>query len=186
MMRIPVYLEVAQWALLFAFGALVVVLYRQLGRLLSHGLGSPPGPALGSRAAPIRYRRLSDSGVSQFTPGGEPALIAFVDPTCPACEQLVESIGALQAGGDLAGVRVLLLVSDPPSYLSISAAFRDTQLEIGRPLSTADVADYRATGTPLLVAVDRAGVVRAAAIASTVDAVLAQAAMIATGSEATV
>ena len=48
MMRIPEYLEVAQWALLFALGALVVVLYRQLGRLLSHERDpAAPGPAVG-------------------------------------------------------------------------------------------------------------------------------------------
>ena len=136
-MRIPLYLEVAQWALLFGLGALVVVLYRQLGRLLSHEPGrAQPGPAVGSRAAPIRYRRLPDGDAGQLTPGdGQPALIAFVDPTCPACEQLVSSLGALAAAGELAGIRVLLLISDPPGYLSISAAFQDTSLEIGRPLT---------------------------------------------------
>ena len=188
MMRIPLYLEVAQWALLFALGALVVVLYRQLGRLLSHERDpAAPGPAVGVKAAPIRYARLPEGDVGQLTPGdAQPALVAFVDPTCPACEQLVGSLGSLQAAGELPGIRVLLLISDPPGYLSISAAFQDTSLEIGRPLSAAEVAGYRATSTPLLVAVDGAGVVRAAGIASTLAAVQTQAASIARESEAAV
>jgi hypothetical protein len=188
MMRIPLYLEVAQWALLFALGALVVVLYRQLGRLLSHRQDAVPlGPAVGERAAPIRYRRLPDGDAGELAPGdGQPALIAFVDPTCPACEQLVGSLSTLASSGDLPGIRVLLLISDPPGYLSISAAFQATRLEIGRPLAAAEVAGYRATGTPLLVAVDGAGVVRAAGIASTMQAVQEQAALIARESEAAV
>ncbi len=187
-MRIPLYLEVAQWALLFALGALVVVLYRQLGRLLRHEPAQgEPGPAVGERAAPIRYRRLPDGDADQLMPGGgQPALIAFVDPTCPACEQLVSSLGSLHTAGDLAGIRVLLLISDPPGYLSISAAFQDTHLEIGRPLSAAEVSGYRATGTPLLVAVDGNGIVRAAGTASTMPAVQAQAASIIRESEAAV
>jgi hypothetical protein len=188
MMRIPVYLEVAQWALLFALGALVVVLYRQLGRLLRHEPPEgAPGPAIGAQAAPIRYQRLPDGDTDQLMPGdGQPALIAFVDPTCPACEQLVSSLGTLDSAGELAGIRVLLLVSDPPGYLAISAAFQDTHLEIGRPQSAAEVTGYRATGTPLLVAVDGSGIVRAAGTASTTSAVRAQAASIVRESEAAV
>ena len=108
-MRIPVYLEVAQWALLFGLGSLVVVLYRQLGRLLSHDPGpANPGPAVGTRAAPIRYARLPDGAAGQLAPGdGQPALIAFVDPTCPACEQLVGNLGALAATGELDGYHLL-------------------------------------------------------------------------------
>jgi hypothetical protein len=188
LIRIPEYLEVAQWALLFALGALVVVLYRQLGRLLSPNRDSATlGPAVGDRATAIRYRRLPDGDAGELVPGnGQPALIAFVDPTCPACERLVSSLGTLTAAGELAGISVLLLISDPPGYLAISAAFQDTRLEIGRPLAAAEVAGYRATATPLLVAVDGTGVVRAAGTASTVPEVQVQAASIARESEAVV
>jgi hypothetical protein len=168
-MHVPVYLEIAQWALLLGLGSLLVVLYRQLGRLLSTRQDSAElGPPVGSRAAPIRYAVVPDGRQERIAPGdGQPALIAFVDPTCPACEQLVDSLGELQAAGELAGRQVLLLISDPPGYLGISAAFRATNLPIGRPLSTSEVAGYRATGTPLLVAVDGRGTVRAAGVAST-------------------
>ena len=167
-MRIPIYLEIAQWALLLGLGSLLVVLYRQLGRLLSDRHDPAElGPPVGSKAAPIRYATIPDGSQERLAPGdGQPALIAFVDPTCPACEQLVVSLGELEAAGELAGYRVLLLMSDPPGYLGISAAFRATSLPIGRPVSTAEVDGYRATGTPLLVAVDGRGTVRAAGVAS--------------------
>ncbi|HTZ94594.1 MAG TPA: hypothetical protein VMB74_19540 [Streptosporangiaceae bacterium] len=167
-MRIPMYLEIAQWALLLGLGSLLIVLYRQLGRLLSNRNDSAElGPPVGSKAAPIRYAAVPDGSREQFAPGhGQPALIAFVDPTCPACEQLVSSLGEMQAAGELADYRVLLLMSDPPGYVGISAAFQSTSLPIGRPLAVAEVAGYRATGTPLLVAIDGSGTVRAAGVTS--------------------
>jgi hypothetical protein len=166
-MRVPVYLEVAQWALLFALGLLVVVLYRQLGRLMGKAAKTPElGPALGTIAAPFRYQQLPNGTTRLFRPGGgQLSLVAFVDPTCPACEQLVTNLSALVDDGELAGTRVLLLISDPPSYLGISVAFRATTLEVGRPLSAEEVAGYRAAATPLLVAVDGDGIVHAAGVA---------------------
>lgn len=174
-MRVPLYLEVAQWALLFGLGSLVIVLYRQLGRLLSQSGKQPgPGPAVGAPAAPLRYHRMPGGDPARFVPGGgQPALVAFVDPTCPSCEQLVSNLGTLRDEAELPGVRILLLISDPPGYLGISAAFQATSLEIGRPVSTGEVEFYRATGTPLLVAVDGTGTVRAAGVASGREQVLA-------------
>lgn len=167
-MRIPAYLEIAQWALLLALGCLVVVLYRQLGRLM----GQPArhaelGPAVGSTAAAFRYASVPGGTTGHLRPGdGRPTLLAFVDPTCPACEQLVTTLSHEDAVGALAGLRVLLLVSDPPAYIGISPAFQATSLDIGRPVSTAEIASYRAVGTPLLVAIDDQGIVRLAGTAS--------------------
>jgi hypothetical protein len=168
-MRVPIYLQTAQWALLLGLGCLLVVLYRQLGRLAARPAEDRAdlGPPVGSIAAPIRYEQLPDGTAARISPGhGQPALIAFVDPTCPACEHLVTSLDQLAAAGELGGARVLLLVSDPPGYLRISPAFQATSLEIGRPASAAEVAGYQATATPLLVAVGAGGAVRAAGIAS--------------------
>jgi hypothetical protein len=176
--RIPVFLADAQWALLLALGLLVLTAYRQLGRVM--GRASQPaelGPPVGSQPGKIDYTRLSGDGqagraagqadrVCAFVPGGgQAALVAFVDPTCPSCEELVTALGAAREAGDLDEARVLLLTSDPPSYLQISAVFRATTLEIGRPLDRDDLEPYRATATPLLVAIDAGGVVRAAGTA---------------------
>jgi hypothetical protein len=184
--RIPLYLEIAQWALLLGLGTLLLVLYRQLGRLLSTAAGpEAPGPAVGTKAAPIRYAGVTTGSPGRFAPGnGQPALLGFVDPTCPSCEQLVENLSELAAANELDGVRVLLLMSDPPGYLGISAAFQATSLEIGRPLAAGEVSAYHVTGTPLLVAVDGDGTVRAAGVTSKLADVRAHAATIVMESEA--
>jgi len=141
-MKVPLYLAVAQWTLLFAFGLLLIVVYRQLGRMLhKDDAATPLGPALGSKAASLEYNRFADDTVQYVTPGdGQPTLLAFVEPTCPSCEQLVLALGTAAHAGELSGLRVLLLTSSPSA----------TQA-------------YGATSTPLLVAIDRDGVVRAAA-----------------------
>jgi hypothetical protein len=164
MVRIPLYLAVAQWALLGALGVLVIVLFRQLGRLLNGTAGAAElGPPAGRRAAALSYLRAGEPTPRQLTPGvGGPVLIAFVDPTCASCEQLVLTLDQLRAAGDLAALRVLLLISDPVSYLRISEAFSATELEIGRPADPAGLEYYRVTATPLLVAIDAAGIVTAA------------------------
>jgi hypothetical protein len=164
-MKIPLYLAVAQWVLLFAFGLLLVVVYRQLGRALHKTDAAVPlGPEVGSKAASLEYSRFADDTVQYLTPGdGQPILLAFVDPTCLSCETLVLALGAAEDAGELSGLRVLLLTSSPKSHLKVSDAFRATRLECGRILAQANVQAYRATSTPLLVAIDRDGVVRAAA-----------------------
>jgi hypothetical protein len=167
MLRVPLYLVVAQWALLGALGVLVFVLFRSLGRLLAgQSKQTALGPPVGAQAAALAYVRPGEQAARQLKPGGgQPLLIGFVDPTCPSCEELVRVMDAMSAAGDLAGVRVLLLISDPASYLRISAAFSETGLEIGRPSDQAGLSGldaYRVSATPLLVAVDADGIVRAA------------------------
>jgi hypothetical protein len=164
MIRIPLYLAVAQWALLVALGVLVVLMYRQLGSMMRRdGTPAQLGPPPGEQAQALPYTRASDGQERVFTPGeGAGALLAFVDPTCPACEELVTVLTAAQDTGDLTGLRVLLVMSDPPAYLEISPAFRATSLEIGRPADRDALDSYRARATPLLIAIDGAGVVRAA------------------------
>jgi hypothetical protein len=177
-MRIPLYLFVAQWALLLALCLLVITAYRQLGRVLNQSREPAKlGPPVGSRPGRIGYQAVPspsagaaggepDGAEHTFIPGGgQPALLAFVDPTCPSCEELVTVLGAARQAGELGDARVLLLTADPPDYLRISAAFRATTLEIGRPVDRADLEPYGASATPLLVAIDGAGVVRAAGTA---------------------
>jgi hypothetical protein len=164
MIRIPLYLAIAQWALLGTLGILVVVMFRQLGRLtLSTAASRELGPAVGSQAAALSYLRRGSDSPQELTPGdGMPVLLAFVDPTCPSCEELVRVLESMREAGELHGLRTLLLISDPPSYLQISEAFSSTELEIGRPAGRDGLNAYHASATPLLVAVDSTGMVRAA------------------------
>jgi len=165
-MTIPLYLAVAQWALLLALGSLTFIVYRQLGRIYQAAARTSEapelGPAVDTTAASFEYTRVSDGTARYFAPGGgRPSLLAFVDPTCPACEQLVSALNTA-ADGELDDFRVLLLTSDPPAYLQVSDAFRTTRLEIGRPATRAAKDGYKAAATPLLIAIDAHGVVRAA------------------------
>ena len=164
MIKIPVFLFAGQWALLAALGLLVVIMYRQLGRLLAGGGEDPElGPPVGGQAAALTYVRPGDQRERRLSPGdGEPVLVAFADPTCPSCEQLVATLGELSAAGQLSALRTLVLISDPPSYLRISDEFSATELEVGRPARKDGLDAYRVSATPLLVAIDGAGVVRAA------------------------
>jgi hypothetical protein len=177
MMRIPLFLVVAQWALLLALGLLVITAYRQLGRVMGQSRPAEGiGPEIGSRPGRITYERLPGAGAAApdgadamrtFVPGGgRPAMLAFVDPTCPSCEELVTALGTARDAGELGDTQVLLLTADPPDYVQISAAFRTTQLELGRLLDRDELETYRATATPLLVALDGWGVVRAAGTAA--------------------
>jgi hypothetical protein len=164
-MKVPLYLAVAQWTLLFAFGLLLIVVFRQLGRMLHKAdEAAQLGPAVGSKAASLEYSRFTDDTVQYLAPGdGQPTLLAFVEPTCPSCEKLVLALGTAEHAGELRGLRVLLLMSSPKSYLRVSDAFRATRLECGRILAQASTEAYGATSTPLLVAIDGDGMVRAAA-----------------------
>jgi hypothetical protein len=164
MIKIPVYLFAAQWALLGALGVLVVVMYRQLGRLLTGSdKAEDLGPEVGRQAPALTYIAMANAAERRLAPGDEgPVLVAFADPTCPSCEQLVGVLGELSADGDLEGIRTLVLISDPPSYLRISEVFSGSDLEIGRPSMRGGLDAYRVSATPLLVAIDASGVVRAA------------------------
>jgi hypothetical protein len=162
-MVIPVYVVVAQWALLLALGALVAILYRHVGRAMAKTAPTELGPPVGSEAASFEYWALSDKTLRQVRPGGgQAALVAFVEPSCLSCEQLVATMGTARESGELSGLRVLLLVSEPPRYVDLSEAFRGSRLEVGRVVARATVLAYKVSATPLLVAIDGDGVVRSA------------------------
>ncbi len=163
-MTIPLYLAIAQWMLLLALGLLVFIMYRQLGHIFRGPTTAAEfGPAVGTGAASVEYTRVGDDTRHVFTAGdGQAALVAFVDPTCPACESLVGNLNTAADSGELDELRVLLLTWDPPAYVQISDSFRTTRLEIGRPVTPSAKDDYKVSATPLLVAIDTHGVVRAA------------------------
>lgn len=162
-MVVPVYLELAQWALLLLLGLLVVIMFRQLGRLFNRESRPERAALVGTKAPDFGYLRVGDSRELEFpAASGQPTLVAFVDPTCPSCEELVANLGEAVSAGELPGFRVLLLTADPPSYLHISDVFQSTRLELGAITSRETRTAFDAATTPLLVAMDPAGFIRAA------------------------
>lgn len=161
------YLAVAQWAVLLGFGTLLIVVYRQLGWAFTRLKPDRDfGPAIGTPAGAFEYIRTSDRTVQYFEPAaGIDTLLAFVDPTCASCEALVSALSEFHSGGELEDVRVLLVTSEPESYLQISDEFQTTELEIGRVTSSEALEAYRVSATPLLVAIDERGTVRASGVA---------------------
>jgi hypothetical protein len=171
-MRIPLYLVLAQWTVLFAFGLLVIIMYRQLWRMFEPSALRKHGPEVASKAESFEYRRISDDTLQYVTPGiGKALLLAFVNPTCVSCERLVESMSTALDLGDLDDVQVLLLTSEPASFLKIAGPFRNTKLEIGQIATRATLGAYVVTATPLVVAVDSDGVVRDAGPAQEIEEV---------------
>jgi len=168
---VPQYMVVAQWIALLSLGLLVIVMYRQLGRVF--GRKQRPehlGPEIGTRATEFDYHRLGDAAVRTFRPElGQTVLLAFVDPTCPACEELVESLGQATSSDDLWETRILLVTDEPPDYVNLSEAFSLTQLEIAWPTSETVRQAYRVGATPLVVAIDRGGIVRAVRATTELD-----------------
>ena len=144
MMRIPLYLEVAQWALLFGLGTLVVVLYRQLGRLLSNDRRPRPARRLApGRADPLRRlpeaRRPAHAG--RRAAGTDRLRRPDVPGVRAACRQPQHTRGR-RAGGRPRPAADLR----PPGYLSISAAFQATRPGDRPPARRGGSGRYRANG----------------------------------------
>ena len=157
-MKVSLYLVIAQWAILFGLAFLLIVLYRQLGRVFGPKEPTKYGLPPGTLAPAFEYRRVSDSSLQHFTPGNEhPALLAFVNPTCLACDQLVGAMSTAHNQGELSALRTLLVISEPISYIEISDSFKDTLLEIGQVTSRATLNSYQAVATPLIVSIDATG-----------------------------
>jgi hypothetical protein len=161
-MTVPVYVVVAQWLALASLGLLVIIMYRQLGRVFARKTRPENlGPPLGSRAVEFDYRHLADDSIRSVRYEDAPGtLLAFVDPTCPACEELVENLGEAKATSELDGIRVLLATYEPPDYIHLSDAFSLTQHEIAWPTSDSVRSDYGVEATPLVIAIDARGIVR--------------------------
>ena len=130
---------VAQWLVVVVLAAVMVALARQVGTLHLR-LGprgalevDTEGPALGE--APPAMPGIDDEGDRVLVGGPGPArLVLFSSPTCSICREVAPGIGAAASA---AGLTPMVL--------------HDADLE----------RVYAVPGTPFLLVMDRAGVVRA-------------------------
>jgi hypothetical protein len=168
MIQIPLYLAVVQWVVLLSLGLLVLLMYRQLARQM--GIGArpqEPGLPTGTRATAFDYVSVPANGArrqARFEPAsGRPALVLFADPSCTACDEALialEDAVRSTAGEDLV---VLVVTTEPDTYLAASKAFQTTMLPLARVAN--DVArSYRVDVTPFAYGIDRRGVIRASLV----------------------
>ncbi|MBK5224023.1 MAG: hypothetical protein JJE52_14350 [Acidimicrobiia bacterium] len=136
---------VALWIAVVVLGVAVVALLRQIGVL--HARVRPMGVHFGGEGperhapAPLPERFAFDAA--------DVTLLAFTSPTCEICHSLLPGLRALRR--DEKGL-ALELIDHGPSTLEVFSA-------------------YAVTGTPYVVAVDRAGIVQARGVANTLDQV---------------
>jgi methylamine dehydrogenase accessory protein MauD len=150
------------WGLVLSLTVLVVALARQIGALHLR-LGprgalelDDEGPPLGvatkqTEVAGTAGEALSVGGV------GEAQFLLFVSPACPVCEQVLPSVPAIAAEGDLSPY----VVVDSESELRADG-LPDRRRLRAPVVRSADLARaYQIPGTPYAVVLDESGVVRA-------------------------
>jgi methylamine dehydrogenase accessory protein MauD len=138
---------VVQWVLLIVLAVIVVALARQVGTLHLR-LGprgalevDDEGPALGEAALPMPALAADGTTVTLGGPGPV-RLVAFSSPTCSVCREVVPAIPAAAAAARVAPQ----IVQDPDAER-----------------------DWDVPGTPFLVVLDEAGVVRAKGTVNTLE-----------------
>jgi hypothetical protein len=182
--RLPVVLVVAQWALLGGLAMLVLILYRQLAYLTHLRRtrdDAEPAPAraqAGESFPPdiqIRpYRQGSYAGFQPLLADARPTILLFADPQCVACAGRVEHFARLRVLGELDGVSPLVLTDASQRELRSIAAFRDADV----PIAWVDgglISQLGVEATPYYVTIDDDGRVLSRGVAET-DLTLAVAA----------
>ena len=164
MISMPIALVVTQWVLLLALALLVLLMYRQLAHLLhlsgsAHDAG---GPVEGEPAQAFRYHQPGEPLVHDYQPGEQATLLLFSDPRCGACDAALEAVETVTRNSRAAGLRVLVITDADDIAVAANNALANTALDVA-VVDRGVTHDYRIAGTPLLVGVDREGVVRAKA-----------------------
>jgi len=160
---------VVLWGLVLFLAVLVAALARQIG-VLHMRLGprgalevDEEGPPLGE--LPPTAEVVDLEGAPHRVGGpGVPALLLFVSAGCPICREVLPGVAPAARAGDL---RPLVLVDDDdPASLD---RYREHDPRV--PVAAApDVADtYDIPGTPFVVVLDEAGVVRAKGTVNTLE-----------------
>ena len=151
---------VALWLLVAVLCATVVALARQIGTLHLR-LGprgalevDEEGPALGDVLEPFEASDTLGRPLTIAAPG-EQQMLLFVSPECPVCEQVLPSVAAIRAGTELT-----------PYVLVDANAESSRHVDGGRMAApvvpAAELAARLAVpGTPYVLVLDGAGVVRA-------------------------
>jgi len=152
---------VAQWVLVLVLCIVVVALARQVGTLHLR-LGprgaleiDEEGPPLGE--APLPKESVTVDGVEQVVGGpGAGQFLLFVSPTCPICETVLPSLGAVASVGRLEPV----VIADADRR-GVRNGLQGRRIEAPLIADPELVNDYGIPGVPYAVVLDERGIVLA-------------------------
>jgi hypothetical protein len=159
MIELPAPVVIAQWVLLSGLAVLVIVMYRQLAYLLklSEAEAEGGGLAIGEPAPQFKFKRWRLTGAGsaseRFEPNGVPAVLAFAEPYCKACVEMLVSLERATRDARAAGLRVLVLTDANRRELEAVDAFRTTSLDVALVDRTVTARLYRTSITPYLYGV---------------------------------
>jgi methylamine dehydrogenase accessory protein MauD len=146
------------WLLVLAMAAVTVALARQIGTLHMR-LGprgaleiDDEGPPLGEAPQPIKTIDTSSAPVTIGGPG-EAQLLMFVSPTCQMCRDVLPALPAVAEAAHL----VPYVVSEGEASLELEVARLRARVVVEKQANTL----YAIPGTPYVVVLDDAGIVRA-------------------------
>jgi hypothetical protein len=166
---LPSWVIVSQWMLLFAFGFLVIVMYRQIGYLQElKDVGSErEGLPIGEKAPAISYLPGSESPdpPTTFEPKGRWSLLVFADPGCSGCQDTLRTLERL-APTLTQTMRLLVVTTAEPAQIAAVDAFRKSSITIGRVRNEVPSKVYRTRVTPFAYLISPAGEIRAKGVAA--------------------
>jgi hypothetical protein len=170
MITVPVWLFVSQWFLLFTFGFLLFVAYRQMSFLLGLSqLGTnKEGLEIGEDAPSfslVYVNRSVENSPVYFNAKGEWSLLLFADPNCAGCQQAIPMIERLVAPREKP-LRTIILTSADQAFIEASDVFQQTSLAIARIQSEVSLKLYLVHTIPFACVVNPEGRIHAKGLIS--------------------
>lgn len=164
---LPEWLVVSQWALLFALGFLIIMMYRQVALLeqLKDRSSDHAGLPIGEKAYSFDYLPVnrSTNAPARFEPRGSWSLLLFADPSCASCQTALLALESVAPHLALS-MQVLVATTSEPALIAASDAFRLSSFELGRIPADVSTRLYSTAITPFGYLIDPQGVVRAKGI----------------------
>jgi hypothetical protein len=162
---LPVWLFVSQWVLLFALGAFIVLVYRQIGYMMhlkSANTEEQEGLSIGETAPAFDYifANRSETTSSRFEPKGKWSLLLFADPGCTSCQRVLPSLEYLVAKMRQP-LHTLVITGANPVQIEVSDTFRMTSLVVGHVNYDVMSKMYRTHVTPFAYIIDTQGNIQA-------------------------
>jgi hypothetical protein len=168
--ELPALVVVAQWVLLAGLAVLVLLMYRQLAWLLRLASAESEGGGLapGERAPSFEFKRWRGTGPADgvFDPSAGPAVLAFAEPYCKSCAEMLSVLERITRRSRAAGLRVLVVTDGHRRQLDEVEAFRDTPLDVA--IVDRDVTQrlFLTTVTPFLYGVGAEGAIEVKGVGS--------------------